>query len=130
MKKILFLIVLVFINHINFAQEIEARVNSKSEGSISTEQKVPKESALYQYVARNYIIPDVPGLKGKVVVVFVVNENGSIGDFKIIEDLKHGTAQELIRVLKTTNGKWKPTIKDGKPVKGSYIFPININVPK
>lgn len=87
---------------------------------------VPKETKLYEYVGRNYSPPNVRGLKGKVLVDFVVNEDGSIGYFKIVEDVGYGAAEELIRVLKTTNGKWKSTIKDGKPVKVKYYFPLRI----
>ncbi|MFM9824985.1 hypothetical protein [Flavobacterium sp.] len=37
---------------------------------------VPKETKLYQYVAQNYRLPDVPGLKGKVLVNFLLMKMG------------------------------------------------------
>lgn len=129
MNKIFFLIVFICFSQISLGQETK-----QSDSLLIAKIKedvvpVPKETKLYQYVAQNYRLPDVPGLKGKVLVNFVVNEDGSIGDFKIVENVGYGTAEELIRVLKTTNGKWKASIKDGKPVKAKYYFPLRIAVP-
>lgn len=143
MKKALFLVFFSFFVQINFAQNINAENSStitQSETvapsslggkSISSEEMEPsKKTKLYQYIAYNYRMPDVPGLKGKVMVDFVIDENGNLGDFKILDDLGYGTAEELIRVLKRTQGKWKPTFKDGNPVKVKYTIPLSIDVPK
>ncbi|MFC3334303.1 energy transducer TonB [Flavobacterium palustre] len=143
MKKALFLVFFSFLVQINFAQNTNAENSStitKSETvapsslggkSISSEEMEPsKKTKLYQYIAYNYRMPDVSGLKGKVVVDFVIDEKGDIGDFKIVDDLGYGTAEELIRVLKRTQGKWKPTFKDGNPVKVKYTIPLSIDVPK
>ena len=129
MNKIFFLIVFICFIQISLGQETK-----QSDSLLIAKIKedvvpVPKETKLYQYVMQNYRLPDVPGLKGKVLVNFVVNEDGSIGDFKIVENVGYGTAEELIRVLKTTNGKWKAPIKDGKPVKVKYYLPLRIAVP-
>lgn len=143
MKKILFLTITFFLIQIVSAQESDLKNSSevtKSKADIpltsvskSDNLKVTQSSKggskLYDYINNNYHLPNVPGLKGKVVVSFVINEDGSIGDFKIIEDLGYGTADELIRVLKTTGNKWKPGMMDGKPVKTTYNMPLNIVVP-
>ena len=86
-------------------------------------------SKFYDFINKNFHEPDAPGLKGKVIVSFVINEDGSIGDYKIVKDLGYGTATELIRVLKLTSGKWTPATKDGKPVKTPYTLPLSINIP-
>jgi len=85
-----------------------------------------KNMSLYKYIGMNYRLPEVSGLKGKVVVDFIVDEYGSIGNFKIIEDVGHGAAEELIRVLKTTDKKWKPKMINGKPVKVRYYAPLSL----
>lgn len=84
----------------------------------------------YEYIHKNYRLPDVPGLMGKVKVSFVINEDGSIGDYEIINDLGFGTAKELIRVLKLSSNKWSPAVKDGKPVKSTFTLPLSINIPR
>lgn len=75
-------------------------------------------------------MPQVPGLKGKVIVTFDINEDGSIGNYKIIRDVKHGTGQELIRVLKLSSGKWTPAVENGKPIKSTFTLPLTINIPE
>lgn len=83
----------------------------------------------YEFINANYRLPDVPGLKGVVKVSFVINEDGSIGDYQIINDLGYGTAQELIRVLRASSDKWSPAVKNGKPVKSTFVLPLKINIP-
>jgi len=129
MNKILFFIFFICFSKFSFGQETK-----QSDSLLVTKVKedvvaVPKGTKLYQYVVQNYRLPDVPGLNGKVLVNFVINEDGSIGDFKVIEDAGYGTAEELIRVLKSTNGRWKAGTMDGKPVKVKYSFPLRIVVP-
>lgn len=143
MKKILFLIIFISLSQISFAQGIDVKdssevtesvvdiplsFGSKSENSKAT-QSSKGGSKFYDYINNNYHLPNVPGLKGKVVVSFVINEDGSIGDFKIVENLGYGTAEELIRVLKSAGNKWKPGMKDGKPVKITFSLPLDIVVP-
>ena len=54
----------------------------------------------YEYIAKNYRTPDVPGLKGKLLVSFVVEKDGSITDIKVLKDIGYGTGEEAIRILK------------------------------
>lgn len=139
MNKALILLVFSFFTQINFAQVTDVETSSTSKSKRDTlsdsltsngsKEKEPSKDKFYDYIFNNYRLPDVPGLKGRVVVDFVINEDGSVSDFKIIEDLGYGTAKELIRVLKTTQGKWTPGTKDGKPVKTNYSLPLNIAVP-
>ncbi|MBD0726409.1 hypothetical protein B6A10_14610 [Flavobacterium sp. L1I52] len=127
MNKILFLIVFICFSQISLGQETEQDnnflVNKEKMDVVPISTKGTK---LYEYIGRNYRVPDVRGLKGKVVVNFVIDENGNIGDFNIVQDIGHGAAEELIRVLKTTQGKWKAGIKDGKPIKVLYSCPLSI----
>lgn len=87
-------------------------------------------SKFYNFIKSNYNMPQVPGLKGKVIVTFDINEDGSIGNYKIIRDVKHGTGQELIRVLKLSSGKWTPAVENGKPIKSTFTLPLTINIPE
>jgi hypothetical protein len=144
MKKFIFLIIFICLFQISSAQEIDIKTSpevtkSKVDSLLSSVSKIDNPKAnqsskggakLYEFIGKNYQLPNVPGLKGKVVVSYVINEYGRIGDFKVLENLGYGTAEELIRVLKMTDGKWKPTIKDGKAVKTSYYVPLKIDIPE
>ena len=79
----------------------------------------------YEFIAKNYRAPDVQGLKGKVVVSFVVEKDGSIVEVKVIKDLGYGTGAEAIRVLKLSP-KWTPAMQDGKPVRVIFSLPFTI----
>lgn len=81
-----------------------------------------------KFIAQNYQSPKVDkDIKGKVLVQFVVEEDGSLSDIKVIRDLGYGTGEEAIRVLKLSE-KWKPGILDGKPVRVRYTLPIDLNI--
>lgn len=63
----------------------------------------------------------IPALK--VVVRFVVNEDGEISDFKIVKGSSPSFNNAVIRVLKNLKA-FKPGIKDGKPVRVYCTIPI------
>ena len=105
-------------------------VSQKDDATETNNKSTQKQSGglkkFYEFVNQNYKTPEVDGLKGKVVVKFTINEDGSLSDFEVVKDLGYGTAAELIRVLKLTSKKWTPAEKDGKPIKSTYTFPLNI----
>lgn len=55
------------------------------------------------------------GLQGTEVVQFVVTQNGTVTDYKIINSVSPEVDREVIKVLKATNGKWNPGTTDGNP---------------
>ena len=85
-------------------------------------------SEFYNYVGKNYRVPEVEGLNGKVYVQFVIEKDGSLTDIKIIRDIGHGTGQEAVRVLKNSP-KWIPAKQNGRPVRILYSLPISIATP-
>jgi protein TonB len=82
----------------------------------------------YEYVARNYRIPEEDGLNGKVYVSFVVEKDGSLTDIKVGRDIGFGTGKEAIRVLKNSP-RWTPGEQNGKKVRVAYSLPITIKSP-
>ncbi|MDI1257631.1 MAG: energy transducer TonB [Flavobacterium sp.] len=78
----------------------------------------------YAYVQKNFRTPDEE-VKGKVIVQFVVEKDGSLTDIKVVRDLGYGTGAEAIRVLKSAP-KWKPGIQNGRPVRVLFSLPISI----
>ena len=82
----------------------------------------------YEYIAKNFRTPDVPGLNGKLLISFVVEKDGSITDIKALKDIGYGTAEEAIRLLKNCP-KWSPAIQNGKTVRCQFMLPLNIQTP-
>ncbi len=63
------------------------------------------------------------GLYGKVVLKFVVDTTGQIGDFEILESMAPIFDEEVLRVA-AMSPKWEPAIHKGKLVRCQYTFPI------
>lgn len=63
--------------------------------------------------------------KGRVVVSFIVNRDGSLEDFQWEHDfgLGHGCAEEAIRVAKLMPN-WIPGSQSGRTVRVKYRLPI------
>ncbi len=63
-------------------------------------------------------------IEGSVLVQFVVDEKGEIGNISIIKSTNPIFNEEAIRAVKTLPGKFKPGKNQGKPVKILYAIPI------
>lgn len=67
--------------------------------------------------------------KEKVALRFVVEEDGSISDIKVIsKNLANRLDENCIEAIKKTNGKWKPATINGEPAK-TYLTVV-ISVPE
>jgi hypothetical protein len=79
----------------------------------------------YDFVAKNYKMPEVKDLKGKVFIKFIVEADGSLSEIESVRDIGHGTGEEAVRVLKLSPN-WIPGEENGKPVRVQYSLPISI----
>lgn len=107
---------------------IESETENKVYQTASIETKPNFNGGLnsfYQFIGQNYRVPDVEGLKGKIVMTFVVEKDGSLTDIKVLKDLGYGTGNEAIRVLKMCP-KWTPGKQNGIPIRCVYTLPISI----
>jgi len=103
------------------------------------------------FTSQNLKMPDVNNKKVKIFVAFVVEIDGSISDIRFIhmsakdvdeakarslteKQKKHEAVQletmktESVRVLSQFKEKWKPALKDGKPVRCLFNYPINFSL--
>ncbi|KDN55441.1 energy transducer TonB [Flavobacterium seoulense] len=92
------------------------------------EKPVPRKgfTDFYQHIGKNFKTPDVPGIKGKIQLTFVVDKDGTINDIKILKDLGYDTAKEATKAL-LTYGKWTPGKMRGIPTRVLYSLPISVN---
>jgi periplasmic protein TonB len=128
MKKLLILLFVLFYFQISFAQETTEVVKDTPYNFSGIDVKpefVGGMSEFYKFIGKNYNMPNVKGLTGKVYVGFVIEIDGSIGDIKIMKDLGYGTGEEAIRVLKLCP-KWKPAELNGQNVRCSFALPISL----
>ena len=61
---------------------------------------------------------------GRVFVFFIVNEDGSTSEIKIIKSPHPSLAKEAERVVKMMP-KWKPATFGGEPIRFRFLLPIN-----
>lgn len=79
----------------------------------------------YKYVSKNFKVPDISGLQGKLFISFVVEKDGSLDDIKIIRSMGKQVDEEGYRILSTCPS-WKPGEIRGIKVRVLYSLPIAI----
>jgi protein TonB len=85
---------------------------------------------LRQYLSKEIKYPknaNRAGIEGRVLVGFVVNENGTISDIKIIEKVFNELDEEAMRVVRKMP-KWEPGMEDGEAEKFSFNLPIQFKL--
>ena len=66
---------------------------------------------------------------GTVRVKFVVGTNGGVQEVEVEQGVFPSLDAEAVRVVKSAP-KWKPGIKDGKPVRVTYTLPVIFVLPE
>jgi TonB family protein len=92
------------------------------------------KSRMADFIAANLQIP--PEAKsqsagGVVVMEFVVEKNGTIGEVRSLHDPGFGLGAEATRVInlmKTKKIKWTPAEEDGKKIAFRYVTPVSFNL--
>lgn len=88
------------------------------------------EAALLNYVNSHLKYPAIAeeeGIQGKVVLKFVVLENGNVGQVQVVQSLESHCDQEAIRVVKSLP-RFSPGKQQGKPVKSWFTLPIRFQL--
>ena len=68
------------------------------------------------------------GIEGTVVVKFVIGTNGGVQEIEVEQGVFPSLDAEAVRVVKSSP-KWRPAVKDGKPVRFTYHFPVVFVLP-
>ncbi|MUV02747.1 hypothetical protein GN157_03415 [Flavobacterium rakeshii] len=85
--------------------------------------------AFYNLINRKFIIHEkIPPGKYKVMIAFVINEDGTLSDVKTTNDPGYGISAEVLKIFKSIDEKWMPAEIDGKAVKTNYSLPFTITI--
>ena len=109
-----------------------------TDGSISY-QDAPEQQpefqggarSMYQFLASNIRYPPDAarrGVAGRVLVSFVVCQDGTVCDINANSTLGYGLEEEAVRIIKKMNGKWEPGMQRGKAVRVKYNLPISFQL--
>jgi len=100
---------------------------SPSKPVIWVEQMPEFVGNLNNYIVSQIHYPEaakVSNITGRVIVRFVVNEDGTISNATVMKGIGGGCDEEALRVINSMP-KWKPGKQNGVPVKVYYNIPIN-----
>jgi periplasmic protein TonB len=64
-----------------------------------------------------------PGEKKTVLISFLVDAQGTVTGFKVVQSGGHAFDSEVIRVLKKMP-RWKPAVQNGRPVSVPFTQPV------
>ncbi len=66
-------------------------------------------------------------IQGRVLVVFIVNKDGSIAEPEVVKSVYPSLDEEALRFI-STMPKWNPGMQRGKPVRTRYTLPVNFRL--
>ena len=84
------------------------------------------EDSLLMFLYENIVYPEkarIKGKEGRVMVGFIVEPDGRLTNFTILESVHPLLDNEALRVVKMMP-KWKPGKKDGKFVRVQFQLPV------
>jgi len=90
------------------------------------------EGKLFEWLGKNIVYPPDAiqvGIEGTVVVIFVVEKDGSITNAQLLKKIGGGCDEEVLRIMKIMP-KWKPGIQNSVHVRVQFILPVRFNLEK
>jgi TonB family protein len=83
--------------------------------------------AFYKFLSTNITYPvqaKEKHVQGRVIISFIVEQDGSLSNFKVARSVESDMDEEAIRVL-SISPKWQPGTQNGHAVRVAYTVPIN-----
>lgn len=133
--KLVSLFIALFLCLPLFAQK-ESIPRIDSEGVYLVPDEMPKfpggMQAMMKYLSTNVKYPveaQKKGVSGRVIIQFVVMEDGTLGQEKVVRGVDPLLDEEALRVVKAMP-KWTPGVADGKTVKVRFTIPVMFSLSK
>ena len=122
--------ILLMVNTNAMAQNKEVATDKVLEKAEVMPEFPGGDQAMMDFVAKNVQYPQEARdkeISGRVLVGFIVEKDGGIGDVKVVKGIGGGCDEEAVRVVKAMP-KWKPGKDKGKPVRVSYVMPFTFKL--
>ena len=84
----------------------------------------------YKYIMTSLQYPSAArqaGTEGKVYVEFIIQTDGTLGDFKVLKGIGQGCDEEALRVMAGA-AQWVPGRQAGNAVKQRIVMPISFKL--
>lgn len=140
MKKLIILFVLFILSVSIYAQNEEIEIIEIEEADTTNNDvftvvdDFPSfsggETKLYEFLANNIVYPkeaEKMGITGIVYVNFIIEQDGSISNARIIRDIGGGCGEEVLRVVNSMP-KWNPGRQKGKAVRVQFNLPVKFTL--
>ena len=134
MKKIRISVLLVALMSIFATQSVYAQQEENQVYPVTeTKPQYPGgEAALMQYIASAIQYPTTAinaNVQGRLVVQFIVEKDGSIGEIKVVSGQHPVLDAEVVRAVKNIPEKFIPGTVNGEIVRCFFALPINFKLP-
>ena len=86
--------------------------------------------ALLKFLSENIRYPEAAHqakVEGRVIVTFIVDSDGTIGNARVVRKVSDDLDAEAVRIIGSMP-KWKPGTQNGKPVRVKYTLPITFRL--
>ncbi len=128
MKYKNYILFIMFCTNMFFMENVYSQNYPVPFESVEIKPKYPGGfQALNNFISENYVIPDIEGISGVVKISFVVELNGTLSNFKIIQDLGEASAIEAKRVFLKLPF-WEAGMQNGEKIRVLVVFPISVNL--
>jgi len=97
---------------------------------IVVEQMPQFPGDLNAYIGRHLTYPEqarANGIEGRVVIEFVVNEDGKVSNTRIVRSIGGGCDEEALKMVASMPA-WKPGKHNGIPVKVFFTLPVKFEL--
>ena len=87
--------------------------------------------ALMDYLSHTIKYPKAArkaGAQGRVILQFIVNEDGTVSGTKVVRSVHPALAAEAVRVI-SSMPRWAPGKIGGKAVRVKYTIPVRFQMP-
>ena len=85
---------------------------------------------LMKYISMNVHYPEAAmktGTQGRVVVQFIIEEDGTVSDARVVQRVSDELDAEALRVV-SAMPKWTPGRQKGQPVRVKYTMPVTFRL--
>jgi len=125
----------IFIEHrVEIKVEPEPVAEPKTEEIFKSVEQMPQfpggEAALMKFLASHINYPPMAAennVQGKVIVQFVVDKTGKVGEVKVVRNVDKDLDNEAVRVCQALP-KFTPGRQNGRPVSVWYTLPIQFKL--
>jgi periplasmic protein TonB len=127
MKRLL--IIACMLSQLAYGQQPQQKDTATKTYAFVEQMPVPQYD-LPQYLAENLSYPDSAqrhNVAGKVMIRFIVNEDGSITNAEIVKKVSWDLDAEALRVVRNMP-PWQPGRNNGKPVKVYFHLPVSFKL--